>query len=136
MVDLVDIDMFKVYPDIMRSETLRIQERKTSKFGYLPMMVVTTLGSLNSEIFCESVLSCVKLVVSDLHVCLKVDEIRMLVMIRMNRVFMEYMRAIKHTHRPVTRTLHCRNSKLLMCMYALMEDSTLLTMRMMSRSLR
>ena len=79
MVDLVDIDMFKVYPDIMRSETLRIQERKTSKFGYLPMMVVTTLGSLNSEIFCESVLSCVKLVVSDLHVCLKADELRVLV---------------------------------------------------------
>jgi hypothetical protein len=32
-------------------------------------------------------------VVSDLHVRLKTDEIRMLVMFRMNREFMEYMRA-------------------------------------------
>ena len=38
------------------------------------------------------VLSCVKLVVSDLHVSLKVEEIRMLVMFRMNHEFMEYMR--------------------------------------------
>ena len=30
--------------------------------------------------------------VSDLHVSLKVDEIRMFVMLRMNREFMEYMR--------------------------------------------
>jgi hypothetical protein len=61
-----------------------------SKFGYLPMMSVTTLGALNTESFCERVLSCVKLVVSDLHVRLKAEEIRML---RMNHEFMEYMRA-------------------------------------------
>ena len=42
MTDLLDTDMFKVYSDIMRSETLRIQERKTPKFGYLPMMVVAS----------------------------------------------------------------------------------------------
>ncbi len=51
-----------------------------------------TLGALNTESFCECVLSCVKLVVSDLHVSLKPSEIRMLVMLRMNRGFMEYMR--------------------------------------------
>ncbi len=38
------------------------------------------------------VLCQVKLVVSDLHVRLKSDEIRMLVMLRMNHEFMEYMR--------------------------------------------
>ena len=37
--------------------------------------------------------SCVKLVVSDLHVSLKAEEIRMLVMLRMKREFMEYMRS-------------------------------------------
>jgi len=63
------------------------------KFGYLSMMSVTTLGTLNTESFCECVLSCVKLVVSDLHVCLKTEEIHMLVMLRMNHEFMEYMRA-------------------------------------------
>ena len=58
-----------------------------------PMMDVATLGAVNAESFCECVLSCVKLVVSALHVCLKAEEIRMLVMLRMNREFMEYMRA-------------------------------------------
>ncbi len=84
--------MFKVYSDILRSESLRIQHGKSAKFGYLPTMTVATLGTLNGESFCESVLSCVKLVVSDLHVSLKSEEIRMLVMLRMNREFMEYMR--------------------------------------------
>ena len=37
-------------------------------------------------------LSSVKLVVSDLHVSLKPSEIRMLVMLRKNRGFTEYMR--------------------------------------------
>ena len=41
----------------------------------------------------ERVLSCLKLVVSDLHVSLKTEEIRILVMFRMNHGFMEYMRA-------------------------------------------
>ena len=63
-------------------------------FGYLlPMMSVPTLGVLNTESFCERVLSCVKLVVSDLHVSLKDDEIRILVMVRMNHDFVEYKRA-------------------------------------------
>ena len=56
------------------------------------MMGVATLGVLNAESFCECVLSSVKLVVSDLHVSLKPSEIRMLVMLRMNHGFMEYMR--------------------------------------------
>ncbi len=56
------------------------------------MMTVATLGASNTESFCERVLSCVKLVVSDLHVRLKAEEIRILVMLRMNHEFMEYMR--------------------------------------------
>jgi hypothetical protein len=92
MTDLLHVDMFKVISDMLWSEDLRIQEGKSAKFGYLPMMTVTTLGALNTESFCECVLSCVKFVVSDLHVCLKVEEIRMLVMLRMNREFREYMR--------------------------------------------
>ena len=84
--------MFKVYSDMLRSETLRIQQRKPEKFGYLPMMTVTTLGTLNDESFFECVLSWVKLVVTDLHVSLKAHEIQMLVILRMNHEFMEYMR--------------------------------------------
>jgi hypothetical protein len=85
--------MFKVLSDMFRSESLRIQQGKSAKFGCLPMMEVTTLGSLNTESFCESVLSCVKLTVSDLHVSLKVEEIHILVILRMNQKFMEYMRS-------------------------------------------
>jgi hypothetical protein len=57
------------------------------------MMTVSTLGVLNAESFCERVLSCVKSVVSDLLVSLKVEEIHMLVMLRMNCEFMVYMRS-------------------------------------------
>jgi hypothetical protein len=58
------------------SDVLRIHPCNSAKLGYLPMMTVTTLGALNAESFCERVLSCLKLVVSDnLHVSLKVEEI-------------------------------------------------------------
>ncbi len=68
MTDLVDVDMFKVYSDMLRSESLRILQVNLPKFGYLPMMSVATLGVLNTESLYERVLSCVNLVVSDLHV--------------------------------------------------------------------
>jgi hypothetical protein len=91
MSDLLDTNMFKVFSDMLRSDALRIHQCKSAKFGYLLMMTVATLGALNTESFCERVLSCLKLVVSDLHVSLKTEEICMLVMLRMNREFMEYM---------------------------------------------
>jgi hypothetical protein len=71
MVDLLHVDMFKVLWDMLRIESLRIHQDKSAKFGYLPMMTVTTLDALNPESFCVCVLSCVKLTVSDLHVSLK-----------------------------------------------------------------
>ena len=83
------------------SEVLRIHQDKSRKFGYLPMMKVVTLGALNAESFCECVLSCVKLVVSDLHVSLKAEEIHMLVMLRMNHEFMDYMR-VSYPDRPLS----------------------------------
>jgi hypothetical protein len=133
MADFLHVDMFKVLSDMLRSESLLIQRGKSAKFGYLSMMAVATFGALNAESFCERVLSCVKLVVSDLHVSLKAEEIRMLVMLRMNRGFMEYMRSSNG----VTQTLHCRNSEQLTRMCALMEVSRILgTIRTMNRSLR
>ena len=43
---MLDADMFKVYSDMLKSETLRIQElRKPTKFGYLPMMAVLPWAS-------------------------------------------------------------------------------------------
>ncbi len=89
ITDLLDDNMFKVYADMLKNDKQRVKGGQVVKFGYFPMMSVTTLGVLNVESFCECVLSCVKLVVSDLHVSLKPIEIRMLVMLRMNRGFME-----------------------------------------------
>jgi hypothetical protein len=39
MVDLQDADMFKVYSDMFRSDSLRIQQCKSVKLGYLPKSV-------------------------------------------------------------------------------------------------
>ena len=75
---------------MLKSDKPRVKEGQSTKIRYLSMMTVTTLGSLNTEFFCECVESSVKLVVSDLHVTLKPSEIRMLVMFRMNCGFMEY----------------------------------------------
>ena len=92
ITDLLDANMFKLHTDMLKSDKQCVKGGQPAKFGYLPMMAVATLDDLNTESFCESVLSSVKLVVSDLHVSLKPSEIRMLVMLRMNRGFMEYMR--------------------------------------------
>ncbi len=43
MDDLLHADMFKVLSDMLRSEALLIQRGKSAKFGYLPMMSVTTV---------------------------------------------------------------------------------------------
>ena len=58
-------------------------------------MSVTNLGDLNVESFYERVLSCVKLVVSDLLVSLKAEEIHVIVMLQMNREFMEYLTTMR-----------------------------------------
>jgi hypothetical protein len=50
--------MFKVISDMLWSESLRIQEGKSTKFGYLPMIVVVTLGSLNRTLSRSVRVSC------------------------------------------------------------------------------
>jgi hypothetical protein len=49
MVDLMDTDMFKMYSDMMMSDSLRIQQFKSAKIGYSPMMVVVTLDAMITE---------------------------------------------------------------------------------------
>ena len=46
MTDLLHADMFKVLSDMLWSDSLRIQEGKSAKFGYLSMMTVDTLGTV------------------------------------------------------------------------------------------
>ena len=62
------------------------------QFGYLPTMALANIGAMNAESFCERILSCASLVVTDLHTSLDHEEVRMLTMLRMNKSLMEYMR--------------------------------------------
>ena len=50
------------------------------------------IGGLNAESFCERCLSCANLVVTDGNPILLDDEVMMLVVLRMNVDFMEFMR--------------------------------------------
>ena len=50
------------------------------------------IDTMNTESFCERILSCASLVVTDLHTSLDHEEVRMLTMLRMNKSLMEYMR--------------------------------------------
>jgi hypothetical protein len=69
------------------------QDRK--QYGYLPYMATGSRGSLGALLassFCERVNSAANLVLTDGNTCLDEDDIHMLVCLRMNRSFMEFMR--------------------------------------------
>ena len=51
------------------------------------------IGALNAESFCERVLSVANLVVTDGNTVLKDSSVTKLTILRINRKFMEYMRA-------------------------------------------
>ena len=50
------------------------------------------LGALMAESFCERILSCAKQVLHAERLSLKPEEYEKIVILRMNRAFMEYMR--------------------------------------------
>lgn len=54
---------------------------------------VGQLGALNAESFCERILSCANNLLTSNNTLLDDKELEMLVVLRMNRVFMEFMRA-------------------------------------------
>ncbi len=62
-----------------------------AQFGYLPRMALANIDVMNAESFCERILSCASLVVTDLHTSLDHEEV-MLTMLRMNKSLMEYIR--------------------------------------------
>jgi len=66
-----------------------------SKYGWLPRMASSSrgqIGALCAESFCERILSCANDVCSEDNTGLGCEEINMLVVLRMNREFMEFMR--------------------------------------------
>ena len=56
-------------------------------------MAGCTIGALMSESFCERVLSVANNVVDEGNTLLRDEEVSMLTILRINRSFMEYMRA-------------------------------------------
>ena len=65
---------------------------KDDRFGYIPQMAAATLGALNAESFCERVLRCAGHVLTEGNNLLGDEELEMLVVLRMNRNFMQFMR--------------------------------------------
>jgi len=65
-------------------------------YGYIPLMASCSagqIGALGAESFCERVLSAANLVLDEGNTCLKPTTVEMLVLLRINRDFMDFMRA-------------------------------------------
>ncbi len=92
MGDLLEADVLMLFRQVLREEESLVKVGGQTQFGYLPTMALANIGAMNAESFCERILSCASLVVTDLHTSLDHEEVRMLTMLRMNKSLMEYMR--------------------------------------------
>ena len=75
---------------------------KKKEYGHLPAMARCYAGANLSESFCERIISCANQVMTKGNTLLDDDELQMIVMLRMNRQFMEYMR---REHAPVMQEI-------------------------------
>jgi hypothetical protein len=86
MFELMGIDIGKLYKGL---------DEGGIQYGYLPAMTSCSkgqLGALNAESFRGRCLSCANMVVRDVNTLLLDEEVKMLVILRMNAHFMEFMR--------------------------------------------
>lgn len=84
--DLMKVDIGKV---------MRTLEKEKKKYGLIPLLArgcTGQIGAVNSESFCERVLSQAALVLDEGNTLLADEEVEMLTVLRINRGFMEYMR--------------------------------------------
>ena len=87
--DLMDLDMGVLYTHLEKVDTGR------HMYGLIPKMACNStgqLGALSAESYCERVLSCANNVVVAGNTLLSDEEVEMVVILRMNRQFMEFMR--------------------------------------------
>lgn len=98
-MDICEPDSFKDLIDIDMTRLMRRIEQYNSDnvniFGYLPMMCRLSpcqLGALNAQSFVERMNSCVKLVLGKKRTRLRHDLIDKLVVLQINRNFMDYCR--------------------------------------------
>ena len=83
-MELMSVDIGPLYTAMANS--------KTSIMALMASCSIGQLGALNAESFCERVLSCANNVVQTDNTLLDDEEVEMLVVLRMNRAFMEFMR--------------------------------------------
>ena len=91
MGDLLETDILMIFRQVLRGVESLVKVGGQAQFGYLHRMTWANIGTMNTESFCERILSCASLVVTDLHTSLDYDEVRMITMLRMNKSLMEYM---------------------------------------------
>jgi hypothetical protein len=87
--DLMRLDVGKLYNEVTRTDLGR------KLFGFIPLMASSSsgqLGALSAESYCERVLSCANNVLVTGNTLLSDEEVEMLVVLRMNREFMQFMR--------------------------------------------
>ena len=88
LMELMKVDICNLYEEM--------EKMKDMPYGYLPLMAgcsVGQLGALNAESFSERVLSCANNVLHCGNTLLSDEEVEMVTVLRMNRDFMEFMRA-------------------------------------------
>ena len=69
-------------------------------YGFIPLMAISSqynIGALNAESFCERIISAGNLVMTDGNTLLDDDELEKLILLRINRNFMMFMRE-KYAH--------------------------------------
>ena len=93
LIDQLHLDIGRIYRNL----------ENQSRFGFLPAMASCStgqIGALMAESFCERILSCAKQVVHSARLSYKAEEYSMVVILRMNRAFMEYMRKHEKDYEP------------------------------------
>ena len=86
---LLPLDVGKLYKKITETDKGR------RLYGYIPLMATSSyaqIGALNAESFCERILRCAGHVLTEGNTLLADDELEMLVILRMNREFMQHVR--------------------------------------------
>ena len=86
----MDLPIGKLYKKIIESD----EDGKL--YGHIPLMASSSpyeIGALNAESYCERVLRCAGHILTEGNTLLSDSKLEKLVILRMNRKFMEFMRA-------------------------------------------
>ena len=68
--DVLEADVLMFFRQVLREEESLLKVGAQAQFGYLPTMTLSNIVVMNTESFCERILSCASLVVTDLHTSL------------------------------------------------------------------